>query len=80
MTAAEQAACQTVIGRNYPSRIVDHKVAVALAKERLYALRRERSAKEEADAIQQKHGSRKSGLTPRTKKPKRPDPQRLLGI
>lgn len=80
MSAFEQTNCQMVIGRDYPPRIVDHKAATALAKERLYALRRDRSAKAEADAIQQKHGSRKSGLTPRTKKPKRPDPQRLLGI
>jgi deoxyribodipyrimidine photo-lyase len=80
MSAAEQSACGAVLGRDYPSRIVDHKAAVAAAKERLYALRRSQPAREEADAIQQKHGSRKSGLTPRTKKPKLTDPQRLLGI
>lgn len=80
MSASDQAACGARLGRDYPSRIIDHKAAVAAAKERLYGLRRSRAAKKEADAIQQKHGSRKSGLTPRTKKPKPPDPQRTLGI
>ncbi len=80
MSATDQAACNAKIGHDYPPRIVDHKAAVTAAKERLYALRRSNKAKEEADAIQQKHGSRKSGLTPRSKKPKSPDLQRLLGI
>ena len=48
----------------YPSPIVDERTAVAAAKERLYGLRQTREAHAEADAIQQKHGSRKSGLLP----------------
>jgi deoxyribodipyrimidine photo-lyase len=37
---------------------------VAAAKARLYGLRRTHEAHAEADAIQHKHGSRKSGLAP----------------
>jgi deoxyribodipyrimidine photo-lyase len=48
----------------YPPPIVDERTAVAAAKERLYGLRRTREAQAEADAIQHKHGSRKSGLPP----------------
>ena len=48
----------------YPPPIVDERAAVAAAKERLYGLRQTREAHAEASAIQQKHGSRKSGLPP----------------
>jgi deoxyribodipyrimidine photo-lyase len=46
----------------YPSPIVDEREALAQAKEKLYGLRRTHAAQAEAQAIQQKHGSRKSGL------------------
>ncbi|MDZ7589236.1 MAG: FAD-binding domain-containing protein [Rubrivivax sp.] len=48
----------------YPPPIVDERRAVAAAKDRLYGLRQTREAQTEADAIQHKHGSRKSGLPP----------------
>jgi deoxyribodipyrimidine photo-lyase len=48
----------------YPPPIVDERTALAAAKEKLYALRQTREAHAEADAIQHKHGSRKSGLPP----------------
>ena len=48
----------------YPQPIVDERVAVAAAKDRLYGLRKTRDAQTEANAIQHKHGSRKSGLPP----------------
>ena len=50
----------------YPPPIVDERTAVAAAKEQLYGLRKTREAQTEADAIQHKHGSRKSGLPPTT--------------
>jgi deoxyribodipyrimidine photo-lyase len=50
--------------RNYPAPVVDERAALALAKERLYALRRTEAARAEADAVQQRHGSRRSGLPP----------------
>jgi deoxyribodipyrimidine photo-lyase len=46
----------------YPRPIVDERTAVAAAKDRLYGLRKTPQAKAEADGIQQRHGSRKSGL------------------
>jgi deoxyribodipyrimidine photo-lyase len=46
----------------YPKPIVDERTALAAAKDRLYSLRQTDSAHAEAKAIQNKHGSRKSGL------------------
>jgi deoxyribodipyrimidine photo-lyase len=48
----------------YPRPIVDERAALAAAKDQLYRLRRTRAAHAEAEAIQNKHGSRKSGLPP----------------
>lgn len=48
----------------YPAPIVDERTALAAAKERLYGLRRGTAARAGADAIQQRHGSRRSGLPP----------------
>ncbi len=48
----------------YPKPIVDERSAMANAKQRMYALRGSAPAREEAQAIQDKHGSRKSGLSP----------------
>ena len=48
----------------YPTPIVDERTAVAAAKVKLYGLRQTGEAQAEADAIQHKHGSRKSGLPP----------------
>jgi deoxyribodipyrimidine photo-lyase len=52
---------------DYPAPIVDERAAVAHAKDRLYGLRRSDAARAEADAVQQRHGSRKSGLPPSAK-------------
>jgi deoxyribodipyrimidine photo-lyase len=48
----------------YPSPIVDERAAMKHAKDRMYGLRATPEAKAQADEVQQKHGSRKSGLTP----------------
>ena len=53
-------------GIDYPLPIVDHKSAVAFAKERLYAIRRGSEARAEAGVVYRKHGSRKG--TKRTPK------------
>jgi len=60
----------------YPRPIVDERAVVAAAKDKLYSLRQTREAQAEADAIQRKHGSRKSGLQPATagKRRSRPPP------
>jgi len=46
----------------YPAPIVDEAAALKRAKDTLYGLRRGERAHQEADAIQQRHGSRKAGL------------------
>jgi len=48
----------------YPRPIVDEKRAVATAKDRLYGLRKTAAARAEAEDIQRRHGSRRSGLPP----------------
>lgn len=58
-------------GIDYPAPIVEHKLAVAFAKERVYGIRRGAAAKSEAQAVYEKHGSRKP-MPPRTPKAKRP--------
>ena len=55
----------------YPFPIVDERMAVAEAKDQLYGLRRTREAQAEANAIQDKHGSRKSGLQAIAKRKRR---------
>lgn len=54
------AGCR--IGHDYPDRIVDHQQAAKAARERIWAIRKSPAFRSEADAIQQRHGSRKSGL------------------
>jgi deoxyribodipyrimidine photo-lyase len=54
----------------YPAPIVDDKQAVKQAKDRIFAKRKTDDARQEASAIQAKHGSRKSGLPP-SPKPRR---------
>jgi deoxyribodipyrimidine photo-lyase len=44
---------------DYPKRIVDHSAATKAAKDKIYALRRKPEARAEANAVVQRHGSRK---------------------
>ncbi|MDZ7627414.1 MAG: deoxyribodipyrimidine photo-lyase [Parvularculaceae bacterium] len=53
-----------ILGETYPRRLVDHVEAARAARERIYAARRGPAFARDADAIQEKHGSRKSGLPP----------------
>ena len=63
MDATIERMSGCVIGRDYPAPIVNDKLAVQAAKDRLYGLRKTPEARAEADAVQSRHGSRKSGLT-----------------
>ena len=74
MDASSQSANGCQIGRDYPAPIVDEKSALQAARERLYGLRQTETAREEADSIQRKHGSRRSGLPPSGKRV-RPKPR-----
>ena len=55
----------------YPAPIVDERSARAAMVKTLYALRQTPAARQEADAIQAQHGSRKSGLPRTAGRPKR---------
>jgi deoxyribodipyrimidine photo-lyase len=64
LSEAEQQAIGLRLGADYPRPVVDEAAAVRRAKDTLYGLRRTSEAKREADAIQARHGSRRSGLPP----------------
>lgn len=64
MDISVQRMAGCVIGVDYPAPIVDDKVAMKAAKDRMYSLRKSEPAREEAGDVQARHGSRKSGLPP----------------
>jgi deoxyribodipyrimidine photo-lyase len=51
-----------LLGRTYPERIVEHLSAAKAASESIWGARRGAAFGEAARAIQEKHGSRKSGM------------------
>jgi deoxyribodipyrimidine photo-lyase len=67
-TVQRMAGC--TIGVDYPAPIVDDKLAMKAAKDRMYGLRKTQEAREEAGAVHARHGSRKSGLAASEKAPK----------
>jgi deoxyribodipyrimidine photo-lyase len=60
----------TIVGRTYPERIVDLKLSTATAKDKIYGARRGTHFHAAADAIQDKHGSRKSNIPMTGQRPK----------
>ena len=52
----------------HPAPIVDCAEAARLAKDRIWTIRRSAGFERHADAIQRKHGSRKAGLKPTTRR------------
>ena len=62
MEISMQRMAGCFIGVDYPAPIVDDKLAMKAAKDRMYGLRKTQEAREEAGEVQAKHGSRKSGL------------------
>lgn len=68
MAPSQQRSAGCVLGSDYPLPVVDERLAIAEAKQRLYAIRRQPRAREEAQAIQARHGSRRSGLPPTTRR------------
>ncbi len=59
ITPIEAAASGFRLGTDYPLPIVNHLDASRTAKERIYALKRQSEIREQADAVMEKHGSRK---------------------
>lgn len=53
---------EAAVAGRYPRRIVDHIAAARTARDQVWAVRMTRQARHEANAIQDKHGSRKSGI------------------
>lgn len=68
--AAAQVAAGCRIGQDYPLPIVDHKEAVRKARAAFSELRKRDDYWEAANAVMQRHGSRKS--SGRSQRPKRP--------
>jgi len=64
MDASVQRMSGCIMAVDYPAPIVDDKVAMKAAKDRMYGLRQSSQAREEAEDVQARHGSRKSGLPP----------------
>ena len=63
----------------YPPPIGDHEALARAARERLWSLRRDSAYRAAADAIQERHGSRRSGM-PRTGQRRKPRAQRALPL
>ncbi len=78
MPALEQAEAGCIVGRDYPAPIVDHVAAARHARDAVWAVRRGHGFADMAEAIQSRHGSRRSGLyqPPRV----RPRPERQLDL
>lgn len=62
MGGSTQARLGTELGCSYPSPLIDWHTAAAVARDRVWALRQQQGFAAAADAIQQRHGSRRSGL------------------
>ena len=59
MARSQQISYGCGIGKHYPAPIVDERSALAQARERLYALRRQPASRSAAQAIAHLHGSRR---------------------
>ena len=55
-------AAGITLGDTYPDRLVDHEAAAREAREKIWGVRRGQSYRAKADDIQNRHGSRKSGM------------------
>jgi deoxyribodipyrimidine photo-lyase len=66
---AERVGCR--IGVDYHAPLVEPAAAAREAKDRIWAIRREAGFDRIADAIQQRHGSRRAGLPATGDRPRR---------
>lgn len=55
-------AAASILDKSYPMPVVDHVEAARTARQRIYGIRKGPEFRAAADAIQDKHGSRKSGI------------------
>jgi len=63
---------ESLLGTRYPRPVVDHLAAARAARERIWAVRDGTAFRVQADRIQNRHGSRKSGLKQRGQRASRP--------
>jgi deoxyribodipyrimidine photo-lyase len=75
LSVQRMAAC--LIGTDYPLPIVEDKAAMKAAKDRMYGLRKTPQARIEAADVQDRHGSRKSGLPASSQRRKSKAPSKL---
>lgn len=68
ITQAEQKTLGVILGKDYPERVVDHDAAKKEAASKVYAVRKRAETREEANAVMQKHGSRKGSAQPSPKR------------
>ena len=68
MDMIEQLESSFQVGVTYPLPIVDHRQAVASAKEQIFAVRRTAAAREQAKDVLKRHGSRRKRSTSRRKR------------
>lgn len=69
-----------IMDKTYPMRIVDHLAAARFAREQVWALRKGREYRSTAATIQNKHGSRKSGIPMRGQRRKQAAPEAQLSL
>ena len=80
MSLAEQQSAGCLLGVDYPLPLLDHLQAAREARERVWAVRRGDGFRRTADAIQARHGSRRSGMkTPRSGVSRRRPSARSVG-
>lgn len=63
----------SVLGRRYPFPVIDHLDAARHARQKIWSVRKGAGFRQEADAIQSRHGSRKSGIENRGRTGRRTD-------
>ena len=59
-----------ILGKSYPFPVVDYLTAAKEARDRIWAVRREQGFRATADAIQDRHGSRKANIPQVGRRPK----------
>ena len=75
LSPLEQADLGLTIGREYPNPIVDHMEAGRSARAKIWAVRDGQPYRDAAEAIQDRHGSRRSGLAqPSRARKRKPSP------
>ncbi len=67
MDPSLQQTAKCIIGKDYPSPIVDNTIAVKMAREKISYFKQQLGFKQQADNVYKKLGSRKKTLSPRKK-------------